>query len=141
MARYPQSFCVSGLCNAQEASATEDICPVSVDIEEKPDRADAFISIQLIPPLKPPFPETMNREFHSSGRNRPKLNEEVGDDTTFTLIAHSAGRHVAGSGNGGEGCDQVPLTGTRVAFVIVACVGRKPERADGEHSNIGPAVP
>ena len=140
MARYPQSFCVSGLCSAQEASGTEDVCPVSVDMEAKPDSADEPMSFQLIPPPKPPFPDPMNRRFHSSGKNRPKLNEEVVDDITFTVIAHSAGRPVAGCGKGGEGCDQVPLAGTGTAFVIDACAGRNAERADGEHSSIGPAV-
>ena len=140
MARYPQSFCVSGLRSAQEASGIAEVCPVSVDMEAKPDRADASISFQLIPPPKPPFPEDMNRRFHSSGRNRPKLNEEVGDDITFTVIAQSAGRPVAGSGKGGEGCAQVPLAGMGTAFMMVACDGRNAERVDGEHSSTGPAV-
>lgn len=93
---------------------------MSVDIDANPDKAWVSMSFQFIPPPNPPFPEPMKRRFHSSGRKRPKLKEEVGEDITFTVIAHRAGSPVAGLGKGGEVWSQVPFAVMGMAVVIFA---------------------
>jgi hypothetical protein len=103
------------LFNAQEASNAVERWPVSVDIDAKPERELVSISFQLIPPPNPPFPDAMNRLFHDSGRKRPKLKEELGEDTTFTDIAQSVGSLVLFAGNSGEGCAKEPFDAMEAA--------------------------
>jgi nitroimidazol reductase NimA-like FMN-containing flavoprotein (pyridoxamine 5'-phosphate oxidase superfamily) len=92
------------------------------------------MSFQFIPPPKPPFPEVRRREFQSSGRKRPKLNEELDEERTLTDMAHSAGRPVSFTGNSGEGSAKEPLAGTETAYESVACEGRIEEKAEAVHS-------
>jgi hypothetical protein len=78
-------------------------------MDAKPERELVSISLKLIPPPNPPFPDAMNRVFHASGRKRPKLKEELGEDTTLTDIAQSAGSPVSFAGNSGEGYAKEPF--------------------------------
>lgn len=111
---------------------------MSVEMDANPERAEVCISPQLIPPPKPPFPDPMNRKFHCSGKKSPKLKFDVGLEITFTVITHRGGRFVAGFGNAGDGDDHVPFWGISVAFVIVACEGRKGWRACVVQGRMGP---
>jgi hypothetical protein len=56
------------------------------------------LSFQFLPPPKPPFPDTIKREFHVFGRKRPKLKDELGVETILTATAHSAGSLVSFDG-------------------------------------------
>ena len=50
---------------------------------------------QFTKPPSPPLPVMANLPSHASGRNSPKLYEELADDRTLTLTAQSAGSPAA----------------------------------------------
>ena len=95
-------------------------------MDANPDSELVSISFQFIPPPNPPFPDPMNREFHASGRKRPKLKDDVDEDNTLTFMAQRAGRPVSFAGNSGDGSANEPPAGTDTTEVIVALGGRIP---------------
>ncbi len=114
---------------------------MSVDIEANPFIALVPISFQFRPPPNPPLPDARNREFHSVGKKRPKLKEELDDDLTLMAMAQSSGSPVEASGNGCEGLCQVPFAWTGTAYVILAWDGSIAEIDLSEHSRTGPDDP
>jgi hypothetical protein len=125
----------SGLFKAQLASKATERWPVSVATAANPFKAFVSMSFQLIPPPKPPFPEAINLLFHFSGKKRPKLKDESGDETTLIETAQSAGRPVSFAGNAGLGWLKEPLAGTEVAKLTVAFEVRSALKAESVHSN------
>jgi hypothetical protein len=77
----------------------------------------------------------MNLLFHASGKKRPKLKDESGDETTLIETAHSAGSPVSFAGNAGLGWLREPLVGTALAKLTVAFEGRIALKEEAMHSN------
>jgi hypothetical protein len=105
-----------------------------VAIDANPDSEFVSISFQFIPPPNPPFPDAMKREFQESGRKRPKLKEELGEETILTDTAQRAGRPVSFAGNSGEGRDREPPAGIDVTEVIDELGERIPVKAAIVHA-------
>ena len=82
------------------------------------------------------MPTAKKRSFHSVGRNKPKVNDDVAEEVTLTERAHRAGRLVAFLGYATllGPSPNVPLLEIGTAYSVLAFLGSILSKADAVHS-------